>query len=211
MVSVCSADLAVFDDFSSYQQAGPGRGFQSGTYSANWESGALHPPGDTNQWQIMYQPVYAPEHGLFAGTFGTSRTNYEWLTFTATDTGPIRSAKLSFDYLVQTRADMQISVSSNPQQGFQNVPFSFVKQVNQGQIVDNSGEIDLTPYLSEGSSQISVRFDSVTYVTPYTHVYVDNFKLDTQAVPLPSVACTSLLMLACLAGCRFTQRRRSLA
>jgi len=215
--STSNADAAttVLDNFSSYPLYGYMNPPASGQYAANWLSDGAAGGGP---WVVWIDPTYAPTFGQYALTNGdpSGLPNDRWLSFTLHESQPIQSATLQLDYLVQTSASLGISVSAvDPYTSLVSVPFSFTKRANQGQIEDNTGLIDLTPYLAVGSSTLVVRFDAETVGSSYSHIRLDNFSLnvvtasDPSTIPEPSTLIIWSLLGVCGMGVGWWRRKRA--
>jgi len=173
-----SAGSLYFDDFGSYTNTDMNPPSQ-GDYATNWNSDSSY-TATNGAWHISADPIHAPGNGQFANTFGLpSGANSRWLSFTVNEASVITGATLQFDYLVQTNANLSVWISSvDSYTGLVAVPFTFVKRANNGEIVDNTGIIDLTPYLAN-SSRLVVKFDALTNGTSFSHISIDNFSLST--------------------------------
>jgi hypothetical protein len=189
------ADTLVFDDFSSYPLGSSLNPPPSGAYAANWLSdGAYEWPPGNGAWAIGRNPIAAPSYGQFAYRYGLpGTTDRRWLSFTVEEDAPLTSASLQFDYLVQASTNLYVRVSSvSPTSALVDVPFTFQKRYNVGEIEDNTGSIDLTPYLVPGGKKLVVVLDGEATGSSYSYIKIDNFRLETgtrlASVPLPGVA-----------------------
>jgi len=152
------AGTIVFDTFESYPLGSSMNPPPTGTYAANWDSDVAFSTANA-AWGVGIDSTYAGDAGQFILMYGLrgSTPNVHWVAFTINESAPILEATLSFDYLVETYTSLTIHISeTGATTDLVAVPFTFTKRYNQGQIVDNTGAIDLTSYLTGTSDKLVV-------------------------------------------------------
>lgn len=171
---------AAFDDFESYPAGASMDPPPTGAFASQWTADAPHvaSPGNGG-WVVADDASHAATNGRFvemtSGAGGASTRH--WIAFELEADEVIQSARVSFDYLVQTNAGLRLYVSeSGPEFGRVEVPFTFAQRANAGTIADETGSIDLSAYVSGTSTRLHVILEGTAAGTSFSRVRIDNLR-----------------------------------